>query len=144
MRIPPHHTELWRKATVYSLGILVAVMLAEVFFSSVLDKYIPSLMLEIFEIVLSSFLLLDVLLWFIEARNKYNFVKRNWLKIAAVLPFAIFFRGLRFLEIETLLPVLIQSEAALGFTTALENVFRFEKGVRFVAKFAEFTNIVSH
>lgn len=143
MRIPMHHTPEWRRATHHALYLLIAITLIGIFAHSWIEAVSIAILVEAIEVLLTGFLVLDILLWFIEARNKYCFIKRNWIKIAAVLPFAFAFRGLRLLQIEALAPFLVQAEWASGISI-LERMAVFEKFGRLVMKIVEIRGLLGH
>ena len=84
----------------------------------------------------------DLILWYAEARNKYNFIRRNLVKIVAIFPFMLVFRGLQFLRLQEIFAVAFSSEA-IAEILAIEKLLRFEKVVHMIGKATEFVRGVT-
>jgi len=92
--------------------------------------------IETLEILLSCILIVDLIILYLESRSKYQFLKRNWLKIIAVFPFGLIFRALRILQIEQLIPM-FASTGWFSEAIMVERVAQFSKGIKLFGKSTE-------
>lgn len=140
MKIRFHHTNRWRILVNLSLALLLTLLVFEIFFHEATQQPItidPISVIWFIDAVLTGILVVDLVLWYSEAKDKYNFIRRNWIKIAAVFPFMMAFRGLQFLRLQEVLAFAFSGQTITEIL-AIERLLGFEKGLRFVSKGTEF------
>jgi len=136
-----HHTKKWKKIINISIVLILAILILEMLFHSTIESINVVINLSdvlwSLDIIVTLILALDIILWYNEAKNKYNFVRRNIVKIIAVFPFMLVFRGLQILRIEEVFAFAFSGETIKEILT-FERVLRFEKGIKIVSKATEF------
>ena len=78
--------------------------------------------LAVMELVLSLLVLLDLSISFVKSTDKVTFLKKNALKIIAIFPWGVAFRGLALLRIEAEIPYLAQIFAVESEAVAAHKV----------------------
>ena len=101
------------------LAALPAVLIIEIYFSWIKDRYLY--WFDLFDILLISVFFLDLFFKYQRVRNMKAFLKEYWLDIIAIIPFFLIFR---FLEIFRLSEVIKGSEQVLHEGIALERQSR--------------------
>ncbi|MFH2106621.1 MAG: hypothetical protein ABII22_05125 [Candidatus Micrarchaeota archaeon] len=97
-----NHTREWKLGVRLALAILIVSALLEIFLHEQMEGYVRVIFVT--ELGATVILLTDVILGYQEARNKYKYMKKNWIKIVAAIPFAVFFRGASLMRIQYALP----------------------------------------
>lgn len=136
MKIRFHHTKEWRLFVNIVLVMLVVSLMLELFIPEIIEQYIASESMEIFDISFTMVLASDLCLWYAEAKDKYNFIRRNWLRIIAVFPFMLTFRAVQVFRLEQTFVAAFSSEIVADLVVA-EKLLKFEKGIKFVSKATE-------
>lgn len=137
MHIRFHHKKRWRLFVDVVLGLLILLLLSEILFHDQIVEIIPTSTIEMLELLFTGILALDLTLWYLEARNKYNFVRRNWIRIIAIFPFVPVFRFAQILRLEQLFAFAFSSEMVMD-VLATERLLKFEKGIKAITKASEF------
>jgi len=136
MRPAFQHSNEWRLITKGALVLLLGFVLVEMLMYSFLEEIHLLETIETLEILLSCILIVDLIILYLESRSKYQFLKRNWLKIIAVFPFGLIFRALRILQIEQLIPM-FASTGWFSEAIMVERVAQFSKGIKLFGKSTE-------
>ena len=135
MRITFHHTKEWKQIVGGSLILLLSFLFIEMLFHKSLSEQILKT-IDIFDILFTTVLAIDLILWYNEAKNKYNFIRRNWIKIIAVFPFMLVFRGIQFLRLEQFVGFAFSGEIIKDILS-IERLLKYEKGVKLISKATE-------
>lgn len=110
------------------LGLLILLVLAEMaFYNSIASMGLEGAM-EMAELLLSLVLLTDITISLVKAKNRALFLRKNFIRIIAVLPWGVIFRSLSVLRLGEL-PIF--SELAAGEAAVLS------RGARLAAKTKE-------
>ncbi len=110
---------LWDTLITMSLIVIIYALLAEFFFHP------PEYELELLhnlEIVALSFLFVELAYDFYKAKDKKNFVRREWLLIISFLPFGTIFRLMRFVRASRVVQALSSATGRLARALRIESV----------------------
>ena len=104
----PQNYAHWRTFINVCLALLIIMIFGEFLIPEVMEHEIGIDNLAVMELVLSLLVLLDLSISFVKSTDKVTFLKKNALKIIAIFPWGIAFRGLALLRIEAEIPYLAQ------------------------------------
>lgn len=124
----PQKFKWWSTFTNACLALLILLVLLEIFLYSEIYSMGLEGALETIELVLSLVLLSDITISLVKAKDRVEFLKKNAIRIIAVLPWGFIFSSLSFLRLNEL-PLL--SEMAAGEAAILG------RGARLAAKTKE-------
>lgn len=115
----PQEFPHWRAFINACFALFVLLVIGEVFFPGEFEHYAGGANLAIIELLLSLILLSDIAISFVKTKEaeRAAFLKKNAIRIIAVLPWGIFFNALSLLRIEAELPLL--SEFMVAERTAV-------------------------
>ena len=100
MVTPIYERTKW-KYLVDAISIIMLVSVTtELVFGQVIERFISSFVMDATEFIFVTVLIFDLGLRFIDAKNRYSFIRSNSLKIIAVLPFTLFFKVARLIQIQ--------------------------------------------
>jgi len=86
-----HRIELWvDRSIAWLMVLLLAVIIAELFFKDAAEKY--HLIISLTDGFIVFVFVLDVIFKYIRAKNIPDFLRKSWLDIIAIFPFFLFFR----------------------------------------------------
>jgi len=106
--VDPQNYAHWRTFINVCLALLIIMIFGEFLIPEVMEHEIGIDNLAVMELVLSLLVLLDLSISFVKSTDKVTFLKKNALKIIAIFPWGIAFRGLALLRIEAEIPYLAQ------------------------------------
>ena len=124
----PQKFEWWSLFINSCLALFILLVLVEMFFYGSIAAAGLEQPLEIFELLLSLALLSDITISLVKAKDRSAFLKKNAIRIIAVLPWGFMFSSLSFLKLNEL-PIF--SELAVGEAAILT------RGARLAAKTKE-------
>jgi len=106
--VDPQNYAHWRTFINVCLALLIIMIFGEFLIPEIMEHEIGIDNLAVMELVLSLLVLLDLSISFVKSTDKVTFLKKNALKIIAIFPWGIAFRGLALLRIEAEIPYLAQ------------------------------------
>ena len=124
----PQKFDWWSLFINSCLALFILLVLVEMFFYGSIAAAGLERPLEIFELLLSLALLSDITISLVKAKDRSAFLKKNAIRIIAVLPWGFMFSSLSFLKLNEL-PIF--SELAVGEAAILT------RGARLAAKTKE-------
>ena len=124
----PQKFEWWSLFINSCLVFFILLVLVEMFFYESIAAAGLEQPLEIFELLLSLALLSDITISLVKAKDRALFLRKNFIRIIAVLPWGFMFSSLSFLKLNEL-PII--SELAAGEAAILT------RGARLAAKTKE-------
>ena len=111
-----HETEVFIDRSIpFFLAGLPAVLIIEIYFSWIKDKYF--VWFDLFDIAMVAVLLIDLFFKYERVKNTKKFIRKYWFDIIAAFPFFIIFR---FLEIFRLSEALKSGQQVLHETIQIE------------------------
>lgn len=115
----PQEFPHWRLFINLCFALFVLLVLGEVLFPGELEHYAGPWNLAVLELILSLILLSDIAISFVKTKEgeRAAFLKKNAIRIIAVLPWGIFFNALSLLRIEAEIPLI--SEFMVAERTAI-------------------------
>ena len=118
----PQNYAHWRTFINVCLALLIIMIFGEFLIPEIMEHEIGIDNLAVMELVLSLLVLLDLSISFVKSTDKVTFLKKNALKIIAIFPWGIAFRGLALLRIEAEIPYLAQIFAVESEALAAHNM----------------------
>jgi hypothetical protein len=136
--VDPQTFPHWRAFINLCLALLISLILLEFIFPEALGHYVGAENLEVIELLLSLVILTDLAISFVKAEDKKTFLKKNFIKIIAVFPWGVAFRGLALLRIEAQFPFLAEFLAIESEGMVAQKVASGAgKGIRLFTKITE-------
>lgn len=118
----PQNFAHWRTFINLCLALLIVMIFGEFLIPEFMEHEIGIDNLAIMELVLSLLVLMDLSISFVKSADKVTFLKKNAIKIIAVFPWGVAFRGLALLRIEAEIPYLAQIFAVESEAIAAQKI----------------------
>ncbi|MGV8176198.1 MAG: hypothetical protein ACP5NX_00135 [Candidatus Bilamarchaeaceae archaeon] len=109
MRLRFIHSRPWKRFVDACLVILILLIIVQLAAQPSLSAVLPVEHQEALDLSLSIVLFADVLLLMLEAKDKIWFVRKNYMKIVLVLPFALVLRAFSLARIFEFVPFLART-----------------------------------
>lgn len=123
-----HYTKFWKRLVVFSILLMLATIILDIFFMSYLESHGLTFLVGAVDIPVSIILIMDVGFKFNDARDKIHFVRHNLLLIFSVLPISMFMLTFQMFRIFPALERL----PLLGELAAFERIVKIQHGAKFI------------
>ncbi len=103
----PNYKKQWNKAVELSMPLLILTVLFDFFLSGIISNPGIHFAIGFIEVVCSTFIFIDLAMGVLRTKNKYSYLKKNFVRIIAVFPFAMLFRVLWVFQLEAIMPAVV-------------------------------------